>query len=142
MKVKGHSWSHDRFGYQVPPIIHHQSMDETESASAVPSGEEEKEGIEEDQSGVQDADALMKSCELEEEREGEPQENGVGVGKEEVEEEGEGGASLKPNGKELLVVEEEDGDREYLGPRDEIKVTVTSYQKTADNCTFDVEVFN
>lgn len=49
-------------------------------------------------------------------------------------------ASLEPNEKEQLVVEEEDGDREHLGPRDEIKVTVTGYQRTADNCTFDVEV--
>ena len=67
-------------------------------------------------------------------------EHGV-EGDEEVE--GVGAESKKQEVEEQLVVLEEDGDGEQdepLGPRDEIKVTVTGYQRTADNCTFDVEV--
>ena len=96
---------------------------------------EEKEG---DEAPVaQSTDVVIKSYDLHGEGESEPkrQQNGFGGG-----EAGAASADGDGEGEEQLVVTEEDGDREQIGPRDDIKVTVTGYQRTADNCTFDVEV--
>ena len=115
---------------------------EDSAAAILPQEEEEEEREEEEdvKSKVQASDPAP-----------EPHENGTvsesGRSEEiegaETEQQGPG----EPKAKEQLVVEEEDGDRDeqqqqqqQLGPRDEIKVTVTGYQRTADNCTFDVEV--
>ena len=109
--------------------------DTEDSAAAVfPQEEEEEEREEGDvKSKVQASDPAPESSA------DQPQENGTvcASGEEDVE-----GAEAEQQ-QEQLVVEEEDGDREeqqQLGPRDEIKVTVTGYQRTADICTFDVEV--
>ena len=91
---------------------------EAEGAAVLPQHEEE------DKTDSQGADPTVKSYDLKEEEveenKAESQQNGAG--------------------NEQLIVLEEDGEKEQLGPRDEIKVTVTGYQRTADNCTFDVEV--
>ena len=95
---------------------------------------------EEEKADAQDSDPVLKNYGFEDKEKDSSQQqlNGASREKEEeVEEEGEG-EEVKE--KEQLVVLEEDGEKEHLGPRDEIKVTVTGYQRTADNCTFDVEV--
>ena len=45
------------------------------------------------------------------------------------------------NGEEAEEEEEEEGVEVRRGPRDDIKVSVTGFQKTADDHTFDVEVY-
>ena len=127
--------------HRVPTMM---ASTEDSAAAILPQEEEEEEREEEEEeedvkSKVQASDPAP-----------EPHENGTvsdsGRSEEiegaETEQQGPG----EPKAKEQLVVEEEDGDRDeqqqqqQLGPRDEIKVTVTGYQRTADNCTFDVEV--
>lgn len=88
---------------------------------------------EEDETGSQGADPTVKSYDLKEEEE-------VKEDKDESQQNGAGNGEAGDSGNEQLIVLEEDGEKEQLGPRDEIKVTVTGYQRTADNCTFDVEV--
>ena len=107
-------------------------MAEIEDAAAVLPQEEEEREEGDVKSKVQSSDPAPKNSDQQPQKEDEPHENGItsdGV-------EGEG---AEPQ----LVAIEEDRDRgeeQQLGPRDEIKVTVTGYQRTADSCTFDVEV--
>lgn len=113
--------------------------DTEDSAAAILPQEEEKERKEEEdvKSKVQASDQASAD---------QPQENGT-ASEEDVE--GAEPEAEQQEQEEQLVVEEEDGDRaeqqqqqqQQLGPRDEIKVTVTGYQRTADNCTYDVEVY-
>lgn len=102
-------------------------MAESEVAAAILPQEEEKEEDPEEKN----VDPVMKSSDPQQDREDKPVENGPD----------DEGTAAESEGAEQLVVLEEDGDREHLGPRDEIKVTVTGYQRTADSCTFDIEVY-
>ena len=105
----------------------------TTEAAIFPQDEEEQV---EGKADAQDSDAVLKNYDFEdEEKDSSQQQNGASW-----EEEGGKGEGERDTEKEQLVVLEEDGEKEHLGPRDEIKVTVTGYQRTADNCTFDVEV--
>ena len=99
---------------------------EAEGAAVLPQHEEE------DETDSQGADPTVKSYGLKEEE--------VEEDKAESQQNGAGNGEAGDAGNEQLIVLEEDGEKEQLGPRDEIKVTVTGYQRTADNCTFDVEV--
>ena len=124
-------WSHDTLHLARSPMM----ASTEDSAAAILPQEEEKEREEDVKSKLQASDPAP-----------EPHENGT-VGDSGRSEEVEGAEAeqqqREPEVEEQLVVEEEDGDRDeqqqQLGPRDEIKVTVTGYQRTADNCTFDVE---
>lgn len=122
-------------------------MAEPESPAVVLPQEDEEGKDDGDKPDEKTTDAVMKSYERDEAEESEPvpQQNGVGGGEptdgtDKTEDEDEEKEEEEGEGEEQLVVAEEDGDRERLGPRDEIKVTVTGYQRTADGCTFDVEV--
>ena len=115
-------------------------MADTEgSPAAVVPREEEEEREEDVESKVQSSDPAPESSDqLQHNGDAPPHahENGTVSG-------GEGDVEgVGAEQQEQLVVEEEDGDRpqQQLGSRDEIKVTVTGYQRTADNCTFDVDV--
>lgn len=110
--------------------------DVEDSPAAVVPPENEEEEERDVKSKVQSSDPEPESSDQPQQNgDAPPHENGTVSGEGDVE-----GAGAEQQ--EQLVVEEEDGDsqRQQLGPRDEIKVTVTGYQKTADNCTFDVEV--